>query len=96
MCSSDLAIPATTKLTVRVPSDAKVTLAGTPTKQTGEVREFATGRLSAGQTWDNYIVHVEVTRDGKTLAEDRTIMLTGGQAQELSFDLGGTQLAQVN
>ena len=47
----------------------------------------------AGQTWSNYIVHVEITRDGKTLIEDRTIMLTGGQSQELSFDLGGMQVA---
>ena len=38
-----------------------------PTKQTGEIREFATNRLAAGQTWSNYTVRVEVTRDGKTL-----------------------------
>ena len=34
------------------------------------------------------------TRDGKTLQQDRTIMLTGGQSQELTFDFGGMQLAR--
>ena len=79
------AAPAKTRLTLRVPADAKITLAGVPTKQTGEVREFATNRLAAGQTWSNYNVHVEVTRDGKTYTQDRTILLTGGQSQELDF-----------
>jgi uncharacterized protein (TIGR03000 family) len=90
------AAPAKTSLTVRVPADAKITLAGVETKQTGEVREFATSKLAAGRTWENYTVHVELTRDGKTLTEDREIVLTGGQSQELSFDFGGVQLAQVN
>ena len=88
--------PVKTTLTVRVPADAKITLAGVPTKQTGEVREFATNRLAAGQTWSNYTVRVEITRDGKTSAQDRTILLTGGQSQELDFDLGGMQVASKN
>lgn len=86
----------TTTLKLNVPSDAKVTLAGVPTKQTGAEREFATHRLASGQTWSNYNVHVEVTRDGKTYSQDRTILLTGGKSQELSFDLGGMQLASKN
>ncbi len=90
------AAPAKTSLTVHVPADAKITLAGVQTKQTGEVREFATNRLAAGQTWSNYNIHVEITRDGKTMSQDRTILLTGGQSQELSFDLGGMQLASKN
>ncbi len=90
------AAPVKTTLTVSVPADAKITLAGIETKQTGEVREFATDKLAAGQTWSNYTVRVEVTRDGKTMSQDRTIMLSGGQSQELSFDLGGMQLASKN
>ncbi|MGD9636703.1 MAG: TIGR03000 domain-containing protein [Pirellulales bacterium] len=85
-----------TTLKLNVPTDAKVTLAGVPTKQSGEMREFATNKLAAGQTWSNYNVHVEVTKDGKTYSQDRTILLTGGQSQELSFDLGGMQLASKN
>ena len=84
-----------TKLTIRVPAEAKVTLAGIATKQAGEVREFSTDKLASGQAWQNYTIHVEVTRDGKTVAQDRQITLTGGAQQELSFDFGGEQVAQL-
>jgi uncharacterized protein (TIGR03000 family) len=84
-----------TKLTLRVPAEAKVTLAGIATKQAGEVREFSTDRLAAGQAWQGYTIHVEVVRDGKTVAQDKQITLTGGAAQELSFDFGGEQVAKL-
>jgi uncharacterized protein (TIGR03000 family) len=89
------ATPAKTKLTLRVPAEAKVTLAGIATKQSGDVREFSTDKLASGQAWQNYTIHVEVTRDGKTVAQDRQITLTGGAQQELSFDFGGDQVAQL-
>jgi uncharacterized protein (TIGR03000 family) len=83
-----------TRLTLRVPAEAKVTLAGVETKQTGEVRSFSTNRLTAGQVWDDYKVVVEVERNGQTLREERTIKLTGGMPQELAVDFAGNQLAQ--
>jgi uncharacterized protein (TIGR03000 family) len=82
-----------TKLTLTVPADAKVTLAGTVTKQTGNVRHFASRHLADGQTWDDYTVLVEVERDGKKLADERTIKLVGGQLRELVFNLDGMVLA---
>jgi uncharacterized protein (TIGR03000 family) len=85
----------TTKLTLHVPAEAKVTLAGTAMKQAGEIRRYATNALPAGQAWRDYTVHVELVRDGKTLTEDRQITLTGGTAQELSIDFGGSQLAKM-
>jgi uncharacterized protein (TIGR03000 family) len=86
---------AKTKLTLHVPAEAKVTLAGVATKQAGEVREFSTSKLAAGQAWENYTVHVELVRDGKTLTQDKKITLTGGSAQELSIDFGAAELAQM-
>lgn len=82
-----------TRLTLRVPAEAKVTLAGVETKQSGEVRQFATSKLASGQTWDGYKVVVEMTRDGKTLRQERTVTLTGGTDQELAvnFDSNSTQ-----
>jgi len=82
-----------TKLTLRVPSEAKVTLAGVETKQTGEVREFATSKLASGQNWNDYKVVVELEQDGKTLREERTLKLTGGQDQQLAvnFETDSTQ-----
>lgn len=86
---------AKTRLTLRVPAEAKVTLAGVATKQTGEVRQFSTGRLASGQVWDEYKVVVEMEQGGRMLREERAITLTGGQAQELSISFDSQQIAQL-
>ena len=85
---------AKTRLTLHVPAEASVTLAGIETKQTGDVRQFTTTKLASGQIWDDYKVVVTMERDGQTLREERTIQLTGGQAQELSINFDSQQLAQ--
>jgi len=87
---------AKTRLTIHVPADAKVTLAGVETKQTGEVRSFSTNRLPAGQIWDDYKVVVETEVNGQPMRQERTIKLTGGQAQDLTMTFAdSTQLAQA-
>jgi uncharacterized protein (TIGR03000 family) len=83
-----------TRLTLHVPADAKVTLAGVETKQTGEVRQFATGRLAKGQNWNDYKVVVETTRNGQTLREERTLNLTGGQDQDLTVAFADSDSTQ--
>ena len=83
-----------TSLTIRVPADAKISLAGVDTKQSGDVRQFATTRLAAGQTWDGYKVVVELNKNGQTLHEERTIKLIGGEAQELSINFDSTAVAK--
>jgi uncharacterized protein (TIGR03000 family) len=91
-----VARPATkTRLTLHVPADAVVTLAGVPTKQTGETRQYTTTRLASGQVWDDYTVVVSLERDGQTLREERTLKLTGGQSQELSINFDTQQLATL-
>jgi uncharacterized protein (TIGR03000 family) len=85
-----------TKLTLRVPAEAKVTLAGAPTKQSGEVREYSTTKLPAGQSWNDYKVVVTLNRDGKTLTEERMLSLTGGEDQELTVDFDALQLARAH
>ncbi len=82
-----------TSLTIHVPADAKVSLAGVETKQTGEARQFATTRLAAGQTWDGYKVVVEMNKNGQIMHEERTIKLVGGVAQELSINFDSTAVA---
>lgn len=84
-----------TKLILHVPADAKVTLAGVETQQTGEVRQFATSKLAAGQVWSDYKVVVETTRDGKTVREERTLSLTGGQDQDLAVNFDSKQTDQI-
>lgn len=83
-----------TSLTLHVPADAKVTLAGVATKQTGETRQFATSKLRAGELWDKYTVVVELPQGDQTLREERTIQLTGGKSQELTVNFDSTQVAQ--
>lgn len=74
-----------TKLTLHVPADAEVYLSGRETKQTGEVRRYTTTRLSPGDAWEDYVVRVTLERNGKTLSQERTITLVGGQPQQLEF-----------
>ena len=83
-----------TRLTLHVPADAKVILSGVETKQTGEVRQFATSRLSQGQSWNDYKVVVETTRDGQTLREERTLSLIGGQDQDLTVAFADSDSSQ--
>jgi uncharacterized protein (TIGR03000 family) len=83
-----------TSLTLHVPAEATVTLAGVATKQTGEVRQFATNKLTAGQVWNDYKVVVEMEKDGQMVREERTLNLTGGQPQELTVNFDSNQIAQ--
>jgi uncharacterized protein (TIGR03000 family) len=83
-----------TRLTIHVPAEAKISLAGVETKQTGEVRQFATTRLASGQNWDGYKVVAEIARNGQMVREERTIQLTGGQAQELTINFDSTKVAK--
>jgi uncharacterized protein (TIGR03000 family) len=85
--------PPTTELSLTVPANAKVTLAGSLTQQTGEQRQFSTTRLSPGETWENYVILVEVERDGKTVEMERTITLIGGQSHEETFDFDAQLVA---
>jgi uncharacterized protein (TIGR03000 family) len=86
---------AATELKVHVPANAKVTLAGAPTQQTGEVRTYASTVLKPGQRWDGYTVRVELEQDGKSLVEEKTLNIEAGQTYELAFEMKGdaTQVA---
>jgi uncharacterized protein (TIGR03000 family) len=85
---------ATTDLTLHVPAEATVTLAGAATHQTGEVRSYSTDALAAGQAWDGYVVRVQLERDGQTLSEEKTLKIVGGENYELTFDFAA-EAAQI-
>jgi len=84
--------PAKTELKLRVPENARVSLAGLPTKQTGAERTFITDLLTAGQEWEGYTILVELERDGKQLVQERTLKIEGGQTYELAFDFDATDV----
>ena len=87
--------PAETSLTVRLPADAKLYLAGRETRATGEVRQFTTTNLGNGGRWTSYKVRATLDRDGQTLTREETVTIEAGKQQELtlSFDEPAEQLA---
>lgn len=91
----DLAARPETSLTLRVPSDARVILAGKETKGTGEVRVFRTTSLEAGEQWSDYAIRVVVDRDGETLVREETISLTAGESQTLDVQFDAPKIASA-
>jgi len=74
-----------TVLTLRVPADARVTLAGNETSATGPVRVFRSRALAPGQEWANYRIEVTVERDGRKMTREESITLKAGESRELEF-----------
>jgi uncharacterized protein (TIGR03000 family) len=84
-----------TSLTVRVPADAKVYLAGNATTATGEVRVFKTTGLSNGKGWNDYTVRVEFERDGQLVSREEKVSLKAGDTKELSFETETPKVASA-
>lgn len=82
-----------TTLKVEVPADAKVSVLGVETNQSGEVRYFHTDRLANGQKWDGYTIKAVVIRDGRPIELEKQVTLQGGTTQELAFDFAAAELA---
>jgi uncharacterized protein (TIGR03000 family) len=82
-----------TKLTVRLPADARLYLAGHETKASGEVREFSTSKLSAGAEWTSYAIRAVVNRDGHEEVREQTVTLAAGESREISINFDAPQVA---
>lgn len=76
----------TTSLTLLVPADAKVWLAGNATGSTGELRSFETTALAAGETWQDYEIRVVTTIEGRERTVSKVINLAAGATLELEID----------
>jgi uncharacterized protein (TIGR03000 family) len=85
--------PVETKLTLHVPADARVILAGNEMQQTGETRHFVTSQLTQGQAWNDYVIRVEMDRNGQIVSDERTLTLQGGEARELTIDMDAPKVA---
>ena len=82
-----------TKLTVRVPADAKVYLSGNETSAKGETRIFRTTGLKNGKTWNDYVIKVEYDVDGRTITQEKRIDLRSGEEREIAFDFSDDKVA---
>lgn len=85
-----------TSLTLLVPEDAKVTLAGTETAATGAVRVFSTTNLTNDKEWTDYKVVVSLNRNGETKSKEQTIRLKAGDNKTLSFEFDGAEKVASN
>jgi uncharacterized protein (TIGR03000 family) len=83
--------PVETSLTINVPDDAKVKLAGNSTRATGSQRVFHTHGLKVGEVWDEYAVEVEYNG----LVKQQTVRLIGGDHLELSFQFDDQTVDQI-
>jgi uncharacterized protein (TIGR03000 family) len=80
---------AKTSLTLRVPADAKVWLAGNETSSRGAIRLFETSSLRDGQTWSNYEIRVATVVDGRERIVSKSIDLAAGSDVELELAADG-------
>ena len=76
----------TTSLTLHVPEESTVWLAGNVTASTGTTRTFETSALPNGSTWDGYEIRVVTNHDGNEQTVSKVIDLTAGDSVELSFE----------
>lgn len=84
-----------TTLIVRVPSDAKLYLAGHEMKATGPVREFATTKLPAGAEWASYAIRAVVEHDGQQQVREQTVMIKAGESREVSITFDAQATDQI-
>ena len=75
-----------TKLTLRVPAEAEVYLAGKQSQTSGPLRIYRTTKLAAGGAWEDYTIRVVLERDGRRVAQERTLTLRAGEQREIAFD----------
>lgn len=85
--------PVETKLTLKVPAEAKVYLSGRATTSTGEVREFATTKLVPGKSWADYTVVVTYEKDGQLLTQEKNVTIKAGDSSEVTFDFNSDRVA---
>ena len=82
-----------TVVTVRVPEDAEVTLAGSQASGSGQLRTFRTRQLAPGQSWNDYTIRVTAMVDGSPISQQQTIDVDAGSRHDLVFDFDSTELA---
>jgi uncharacterized protein (TIGR03000 family) len=82
-----------TSLTLKVPPDATVFLAGNAMTEAGSVRSFRTTKLAAGQQWPEYKIRVTVERNGQLLSKEQRILLKSGDTKSLTFSFDESLVA---
>jgi len=87
--STSAKAPAT--LTVSLPADAKLTVDGSPTKSTSNLRTFTTPELNPGRTY-SYTLKAEYVKDGQAVSAEKVVYVQAGKETKVSFE-GATSVA---
>jgi uncharacterized protein (TIGR03000 family) len=81
----EISIPVTSKITVSLPSDARLWVDNLECPLTSSVRSFNTPALNPAQKYF-YDLRVQVVRDGQTLTETQRVMINPGQEARVDFN----------
>ena len=77
-----------------MPFDAKVTINGIATRSTGSRRQFVSFGLKPGFSY-KYEIRAEVVKEGKTMEDTRTVVLTAGQNTAVAFGFTTTPTEEL-
>jgi uncharacterized protein (TIGR03000 family) len=78
------AVAVASRVTVRLPGDARLSINGVASKLTSDKRSFTVPNLEAGRKYA-YTFQAEVVRDGKPRSESRRVVFEGGKPVEVDF-----------
>jgi uncharacterized protein (TIGR03000 family) len=84
----DVTPPPVTVLSLKVPENAEVKLAGNKTNATGGLRLFTTTTLKDGDSWKGYRIVVTTVINGQKVVKSKSIDLNAGASVDLAFDFG--------
>jgi uncharacterized protein (TIGR03000 family) len=84
------------KVIVNLPEDAKLYIDGRLMKTASAHRVFSTPTLEPGQLY-YYELRAEVSRDGKTVSQEKRVIVAAGQQVEAAFNnIGSTATAKAD
>ena len=87
-------VPASTRIIVRLPADARLYVHGEFCPLTSSTRAFVTARLEPGTKYF-YTLRAELVRDGRKLSESRRVTFKAGERITVNFNnLGTTQTSR--
>jgi uncharacterized protein (TIGR03000 family) len=85
----EVSIPSNTaRVTVNLPSDARLWIENVECPLTSEVRSFKTPTLNPSQLYF-YNIRAEIVRDGRTITETQRVTITPGEEARVDFNNSG-------
>jgi len=84
--------PTPATLLVTLPSNAKLSIDGTPTTSTSAIRRFITPSLDPAKEY-SYSLKAELTENGQTYTAEKTVTVSAGQETRVEIDIPRTSVA---